>query len=176
MNTKFLRGVFATLLIVALTVPGLAFANGGGKGCSLQGTWFGVTDLGETMPTGWMVTVTGQSNSSGTNNLEYPTFDVTLGGFFPAADRMSTLRGAWERTGGNTFAYTMIGFVVDADGAPVWIAKLSGNITLVANCNYERIAAKLEIFLPGTSPFDGFPFHVIEMPIHYGYRAYVDMP
>jgi len=125
--------------------------------------------------TGWMVTVTGKSSDHGTNNLEYPTFDLTLG-IFPAAVRLSTLRGAWERTGGNTFAYTFMGFAVDEFNLPVWIGKVSGTVTLSADCNFETITATMEVFGPDMDPFEDVPWFTEILDEHYGYRADVDLP
>lgn len=180
MNTKILRGAFATLLVVSLMIPGLAYAGDAGKGCSFQGTWFGVQNPEDARLTGWMVTVAGQSSNGGTNNLEYPGYDTTLGGAFPAAVRLSTLRGAWQRTGGNTFAYTMTGIAVDANNLPVWFGKLSGNITLSSDCATETITGKLDVFVPGMtgyeSPFDGTPVVTAPLPTHYGRRVYLDLP
>lgn len=175
MNTRILKGIFAAVLMLGLAMPGVTYAGDNGKGCSFQGTWFGVVSPEDTTLTGWMVTVAGQSSNRGTNNLEYPTFDPTLGVFMSAV-RVSTLRGAWARVGGNRFVYTMTGMAVDADGVPVWVGKLSGNITLSGDCKSETITATLEVFLPGVSPFDGLPYFTIPLPAHYGYRAYVDLP
>ena len=147
----------------------------GGKGCQFQGTWFGV-DPDTHALTGWMVTVAGQSANQGTNNLEYPGFDASLGMGLPAV-RLSTLRGAWQRVGGNEFDYTMIGMAVAVDGTTVWIGKLSGHITLSADCKTEYITAALEVFLdPSVSPFDGEPTFTVPLDPHYGYRASVDLP
>jgi hypothetical protein len=177
MKTSMVRSTLVGLLMLGLTMPNVASAGFFGWGCSFQGTWFGVTSPEDTTLTGWVVTVTGKSHFHGTNNLEYPTFDATLAGTFPNADRISTLRGAWARTGFNTFAYTMTGIAVATDGiTPVWIGKLNGNITLSADCRSEEITATLEVFAPTASPFDGEPLFPIALPPHYGYRASVDLP
>jgi hypothetical protein len=176
MNTMLIKGIFAALLMLGMAVPSAALADDAGKGCSLLGTWFGVTSPEDTTLTGWMVTVTGQSNNQGTNNLEFPSFDATLSNNFPTAVRASTLRGTWKRVGGNEFEYTMMGIAVDADGLPVWIGKMSGRSTLSSDCSYETVTATMEVFLPGVSPFDGIPYTAVPMPTHYGYRAYVDLP
>ena len=180
MNTRMLKWVFATVLMLGLAMPGVTLAGDDGKGCSFQGTWFGVVSPEDARLTGWMVTVAGQSSNGGTNNLEYPSYDVTLGDNFPTAVRMSTLRGAWRRTGGNTFAYTMTGIAVDADNMPVWFGKLTGNIVLSADCATETITGKLDVFVPGVpgmeSPFDGIPFVTAPLPEHYGRRVYLDKP
>jgi hypothetical protein len=143
-------------------------------GCQLLGTWFGIVSPDNPLLTGWVVSVTGQNSSHGTNNLEYPTFDPTLNGAFSTAARVSTLRGVWERTGGDTFAYSFIGIAVTELNAPVWIGRVSGTIKLSPDCNTELITAGLEIFLPNQSPFVDAPFMVVPMDPHYGQR--VTMP
>jgi len=163
------RHILVGLLVLGLVTPGLALAGGSGKGCSLQGTWFGF-DPGTGALTGWMVTVAGQASNGGTNNLEYPVFDPTLGDNFPTAVRLSTLRGAWERTGGNTFAYSFMGIALDSDNMPVWIGKVSGNIRLSDDCGTEAITAELAVYFPSVSPFDGAPLFTMPLPEHYGYR------
>jgi hypothetical protein len=148
------------------------------KGCQFPGTWFGIASPENPVLTGWVVSVTGQSNSHGTNNLEYPIFDPTLG--IPAlkdAVRISTLRGAWERTGGNTFIYSFMGFGVDKDNKAVWIGRVSGNITLSPDCSTEYITATMEVFAPNVSPFTGAPmFPPVELAPHYGQRMNVTLP
>jgi len=179
MKLKLLRGFALSASLVGAMVSVAASADvDSGKGCQLQGTWFGVDSPETKHLTGWTVSVAGQSSNRGTNILEYPTFDPTLGQVLPAT-RVSALRGAWERTGGNTYAYTMTGIAVNDNQEAIWIGKLSGNIVLSADCNSETITAKLEVFLPayGETPFDGAPVYVpvIQLPTHYGYRAYVDL-
>jgi hypothetical protein len=127
--------------------------------------------------TGWMVTVEGASLFSGTNNLEFPTFDPTLRdpntGYvpFPTADRVSTLRGIWQRTGHNTFAYSFTGFGLQGQ-IPLYIAKVAGTIELSRDCRTEKITATLSVYLPTVSPFTGQPVYPFPQPLpdHYGYR------
>lgn len=168
--------VLMVLGIISFPMTGIAavagtevpeLANGGGvQGCSFQGSWFGYTPAGNAE---WLITVQGQS-SSGTNNLEDTTVDPTLGGMYPNAVRTTTLRGTWERTGSNTFRYSMVGFAVDKNGATVWIAKLSGTNKLINDCNKEYITSTLEVFLPNQNPFVDEAQLVIPLGDHYGYR------
>ena len=137
--------------------------------CQLLGTWFGIASPENPVLTGWMVSVTGQNSSHGTNNLEYPTFDPTLGIGLPAV-RVSTLRGVWQRTGGNTFTYSFMGMGVAADNSPVWIGRVSGNITLSDDCDTEYITATMEVFDAAVSPFEGAPIMAVPLAPHYGKR------
>jgi hypothetical protein len=169
------RHILVGLLMLGLATPGLAFADGKGQGCSFQGTWFGF-DPGTGALTGWMVSVTGQASNAGVNNLEYPNFDPSLG-FLPAT-RISTLRGSWVRTGGNTFDYTMIGLATDSQLNIIWVGKLSGHITLSADCQTETIeGTTLEVFAPDQNPYSGeLMIPVVHLPTHYGFRTSVGFP
>jgi len=181
-------------ILLGFTIPSAAFAGGGGKGCSNLGTWFGVSPFlpDPTSPpvplpappwddlylTGWSVTVTGKSNNKGTNLFEYPNFDATLGGTFSEAVRIGSMRGNWERTGGNTFDYTFMGFAYDMFNMPVYIAKISGEVELIENCRYQKTTAIMAIFLPNMRPFQDEPYPEMVLPLgeFYGYRATVVAP
>ena len=176
MTTGSLRRVLMSVLVLCLAVPSLAVASDGPANCSFQGTWFGVTSPTDLSLTGWIVTVEGKSHDSGTNNLEYPTFNPTLPDekgipTFPTAVRISTLRGAWERLGRSTFAYSFTGFGLDSANLPVYIAKVNGTIELSSDCGTEAITASMSVYYPATvSPFDGAPLFTIPLAKHYGYR------
>ena len=169
---KITRFALVGIIAAVLAAPGAAMA--GGKGCQLQGTWFGVDSLANKFLTGWMVTATGKSADHGTNNLEFPVFDATLNGSFPDAVSLSSMRGAWYRTSGNTFNYSFMGFALDAVNMPVYVGKVSGTVTLSENCTFETITADMYIYLPGMNPFDGPHIAFIDLPDHYGYRFTVD--
>ena len=113
--------ICGVLLSVALgfVIAGITLADGAGKGCSIQGSWFGVVGLGDTRLTGWIITVSGKSANEGENNIEYPNFDPTLGGNFPGAVSLSTSRGVWKCTGDNTFDYRFTGYAIDEFRTPV---------------------------------------------------------
>jgi hypothetical protein len=148
--------------------------------CQFPGTWFGIADPAAPVLTGWVVSVTGFNNSHGTNNLEYPTFDPTLGFLgtpeFGAAKRVSTLRGVWERTGGRTFTYSFMGMAVDENNLPVWIGRVSGDIELSGDCKTEYITAWMDVYLPAVSPFTGAAKYSFPLPPHYGQRYELPAP
>ena len=131
------------------------------NGCTLQGSWMGTGSIK------LLTTYNGLSASSGTIIEELPGFDMTLGGLFPTAVQGTTLRGTWQRTGGNTFVYTQVGYGLDAAGNIVWIGKNSGNKTLSDDCDVMTIESNLEVFLPEVNPFDGVAKYVlpVEPPI-----------
>lgn len=151
------------------------------KSCQLLGTWFGIASPENPVLSGWMVSVTGQNSSHGTNNLEYPTFDPTLGFLgedydFDDAVRVSTLRGVWTRTGGRTFTYSFMGMAVDAANVPVWIGRVSGEIALSSDCNTESITAWMDVHLPSVSPFTGAALYSFPLPPHFGQRYRLGSP
>lgn len=173
----------AVIMMLGLALPGVTQADGNAKGCIFDGTWFGFNP-GTGALTGWVVTVAGQSSKAGTNNLEHSYFDPTLSGLFPSAARLSTLRGAWVRTGGNTFDFTMVGMALDVANQPVWVGKLTGHIIIDEGCMTETIAGtKLEVFASDQNPYTGtkmeLPYGLanpIALPTHFGFRASVDLP
>lgn len=194
MPNNIIRGALLGILLLGFAVPGAALAGGGGKGCSNLGTWFGVAptfppplpgtilpppwEWDETYLAGWSVTVTGKSNNEGTNLFEFPTFDATLMGNIPDAARIGSMRGNWVRTGGNTFDYTFMGFAYRADGMPVYIAKVSGAVDLIQDCQYQKTTALMEVYLPWDNPFadEVEPLMTIPLGEFYGYRAKVVYP
>jgi len=86
------------------------------------------------------------------------------------------MRGNWKRTGGNTFDYTFMGFAFDASGMPVFIGKVSGQVELILDCQYQKTTAVMEVFTPDMNPFDDDPVVTIPLGQFYGYRANVDLP
>lgn len=170
MKTKILRFVISSILVLGLAIPGAAFAGDAGKGCSMQGTWFGVDSLENLQPTGWVVTATGRSDHHGVNVLEFPTFDFTFGGAFSDVVDVSANRGVWRRLSGNRFAYSFSAIAVDANHNLVYTARVGGTSTISDNCMFETITAYLEIFVAGQSMFKDTPYMEFPLEEHYGYR------
>lgn len=169
MRKSIICGVLVSIAL-GFTISGAVLADSAGKGCSIQGTWFGVNDVGDTRFTGWMITVTGKSANEGENNIEYPNFDATLGGNFPNAVSLSSSRGVWKRTGGNTFDYKFTGYAIDEFRMPVYIATVSGVAKTIEDCSYEYITATIDVFLPTMDPFHDDPLFSIPMDPLYAYR------
>jgi hypothetical protein len=197
MRKSTIRSALLGILLLGFAIP--ALADGGAKGCSNLGTWFGVSPFppGQVTPpvippppwdptylSGWSVTVTGKSNKEGTNLFEFPVFDpkFTILGLqdtepFASADRIGNMRGNWKRTGGNTFDYTFMGFAYTDANMPAYIAKISGQVVLIEDCQYQYTTAVMEVFWPNMNPFDEYlmPEYVIPLGAFYGYRAKVDV-
>jgi len=161
-------------MIASLILACLAFALGPAvvlaktESCLFQGSWYGTNASGIY----WMSMAHGQSASSGTYVLQTIGFDVTLGGIWPTAVSATPLRGSWERVDDRTFAVTVIGFVLDADEKPVWIAKMSGYDTLTGDCNTMLIGGGLglQVFAATSNPFEDEPLFIIPLQPHQGYR------
>lgn len=178
---KGLMSLLLSSLILILAVPALA-SEGPKDGCKLLGSWLGYSTA--TGDAWWMSTISGQNASAGTVVLEVPGFDVTFPvgdppiQIFPNAVKMTDLKGTWERTGGNTFAYTVLGIVVDENGVTQYIAKLSGTETVFEGCDTMFLEhTTLQLFLPAANPFADDPLiGPVPFPDHYGYRMKVDLP
>ena len=177
MKKHYLFYILAFLVFWMASVVAVSAAS---KGCNLQGSWLGFDPLGPS----WTAVVHGQSPSSGTNEFDYPFVLPKFPQFFPPADPeylfpyavgMTPLRGAWERTGSNTFDYTMIGYGYDEDRIPMWAGKMSGTITLNEDCKSGDFGAVIEIFVcPACNPFTDDPYTAIEWPTTTGYRVVVE--
>jgi hypothetical protein len=165
---------FFTLFTLILLFMAPAQVTAGNKGgCKLNGSWIGYNDSGAW----WMASPTGYNAREGTTVLDVPGFDFTLEGAFPVVNS-SQLRGVWKRTGGNTFAYTVIGFGVNSDGEALYISKLTGTETIMENCDVMFLEqTTLQIYAPEADPFSDDPIlDPIEFPDHYGFRMHVDLP
>jgi hypothetical protein len=163
---KCLAVVIALSTALALTA---AAADGG---CKLQGSWIGV-EGGELL-----VAYEGQS-SSGTLNEELPVLDLSLFEFYcpgTGALRISSLKGLWARTGGNTFIYTQVGYVVDEGNHVVCIMKNSGKKTLSDGCNFMTVDSTLELFYADQNPFEDDSFFATPLAPIYAYRMRIDPP
>jgi hypothetical protein len=189
MRTGIIRGALLGILLLGFSIPGMALADDDKddkRGCSNKGTWFGVAAPGDTRLAGFAGTVMGKSEKMGTNTFEFPVFDPSFSNVpdlglsnippFASAVSIGSLRGDWKRVAKNRFAYTFMGFAFDEFGMPVYIAKVSGHVEIINDCQYQYITATMEVFLPGVSPFDGEPDFVIPLGEFYSYRASVDLP
>ena len=172
MTRTALRLGFLTILLASFGVAGVATAGGGGNDCSPIGTWL-QADPDTHVLGGFLSTFEGQSNAGGTVTIENPGFGITWFGMFPDAVKGSTDRGAWKRTGGKTFKYSVIGTAVDSNGAIVWIRKISGMATILDDCKTTKITAVMAIYLPGDNPFEGAPLYEFDFGDLYGYRVTV---
>jgi hypothetical protein len=153
---------YCVTIVLTLAAASVLLATTVHAGCDFSGTWISfmsIEGFGD-IPT-WMSTGTGQSASSGVMDLEIPDLDVTGNGNFPAAVMLSHYKGVWERTSGNTTAYTMVAYAVDATGGPVYISKIRGTATYTENCNTATVTTFEDIFVVGDpscdNPFEDEP-------------------
>lgn len=174
-GSYFIGTAVVLVLIGLLSFPATVVAAGSDlanrQGCSLIGGWFGYNVAGDMAE--WIVIAQGATNSSGTITLDDKYFDATLGGAFPVVEG-TDLRGTWERTNGNTFRLAMIGYALNADHVTLYIAKMSGTITIIDNCNKEYLDLRIDYFAPDANPFVDEPFYGFDLPYHDGYRMRLD--
>lgn len=170
------KGSYIVGTAIALIFTGLiAFPTQGlaaEPSCSYIGSWYGYTQDGSTIE--WTINVNGQSQASGTNNLDDLVFDPKLGGAFPNAVKMTPLKGVWNKTGDKTFAITMLGYAVDGNGGVQYYSKMSGTVTILDDCNKDYLELTMEFFLPNQNPFGDTAYYAVNLPNHYGYRMRVD--
>jgi hypothetical protein len=184
MRSDIIKGALLGILLLGFTVSGMALAEDDNRGCSNLGTWFGVFAPGDTRLSGYSVTVMGNSELMGTNHFEFPNFDPSFQGVpelqdqepFASAKYIGSMRGNWKRIGKNRFAYTFMGFAFDEFDIPVYIGKVSGETEIFGSCEYERVTAVMEVYLPWVSPFNGEWIAQIPLGEFYGYRAKVELP
>jgi len=166
---KFLIRLVLATSILMLAAPVIA-GDKSGTGCKVLGSWMGYDESGSAW---WMSTADGQNASHGTLNLEVPGSVV----FFPGATSVTELRGVWEKTGENTFEWTVIGFPYDATAATVVLARLSGRNIINEGCDSEIVQnVVMEVFLPDADLNSDNPFSVSYFPDHLGYRIKLSSP
>lgn len=139
MKKNLLTGLALGMLIAAST---MAVARQNDGGCNPQGSWMSIYDA-DIPP--WVGSINGQSSSSGTDELEAPSFIFYPG--LPPAVGMTHMRGPWNRTGGNTFDYTMIGYAYGAGGIPIYVTRMNGTKTLSEECNTMEVTVAINFFL-----------------------------
>ena len=166
MKKHCLLVLFACIAFLTASVTVVSAAD---KGCNLLGTWISYENG---VPT-WVASVHGLSASSGTNILEYPAaFPWAV---FPEAMGMTPFRGAWVRTGGNTFDYTFLATAYGDYGVPIGMVRIDGDITLGPDCNTGIFAAIGYVYPCAIDCSDPYGDTSIVMPIDpsTGYRVMV---
>jgi hypothetical protein len=131
--------------IVIVLMMGSEFGLAHSNNCGRPGAWFGTADSGIT----WMgIDTWGASATVGELALDWVMIDPTLGGFFPAAVRVTGAKGAWEKVNQSKYKYTWVAYGLDATGQQVYVARTSGFATM-AGCAQVNITYTLELFAPG---------------------------
>jgi len=168
------------LLAILLAFPAIAFSDKNGDSCQYIGSWLGYDSSGEIA---WTSQANGMSSSKGTILLELPGFDITFGGLFDVINQTSNLKGAWKRTGGNTFIYAGVGFAYNSDGETVWAARLTGEATVVGECDVLALENTWLSIYAVNYDTDPIPIWTRDPDIgplpfapHEGYRVKVDLP
>lgn len=169
---KFSIRLFLATLILMFAAP--VFAGNGNMGdCKLLGSWIGYQ--GEDGPAWWLSTADGQNASRGTLNLEVPGSLMFFVG--DGAVAVTELKGAWEKTGENTYDWTVVGFPFLADTTTLLIAKLSGVDTISEDCNTIAVTnVVMELFYATDDINVVDPFFADNFPDHDGHRISVNLP
>jgi len=145
-----------------------------GGQCQLQGSWMGYDAAGKAY---FVATHSGTTSKSGTSMLEVPGFDLTLGGMFSTATKVSVVRGVWEKTGNRTFGWTGVGLIVDSDGNTLYLLKVAAVNTFDSDCDTVLIVSNTtEMFMPFENPFEDTPFYIHYGNPHTAMRMKVDPP
>ena len=156
---------FFAAAVLALCISTTAAAK---EGCSLVGSWMTMnldTDYSQ-----WMATINGQGHA-GTGEVEVPKWPEALP---PGAVAWTTLRGVWQRTGPNTFAFTLIGWLVDASGTPLYVARNSGTEILSEDCTVLTVVSTMEILTEAMEPIPGVD--PVNVPVMIAQRIVVQPP
>lgn len=138
-----------TLLLIVIVgvswLPTTALADSGSaQGCGIVGAWFGEGSAGFS----WMATMTqGELGNVGQLNLEWVIMDPTLGGFFPAAVRVTNATGVWRKKGNHQIHYTWVAYGLAADGSVAYTARMSGT-GLAEDCDHWSMDSTMELWLP----------------------------
>ena len=162
---------YLTLLLTAVfAFPLNAFGN---DSCQYIGSWFGY-NADESVS--WTSQAVGSNASGGTMMLELTGFDITFDGLFDVTSA-GILKGAWERTAGNTFSYAGMSFATDADGDAVYAVRLAGDVQVVGHCDVLRVQhtwMSIYILDPESDPVPVWQREPdvgpLPFPPHNGYR------
>ena len=146
----------AIMLLLAFTAaPASAESS-----CKLQGSWIGETG-GQIA---FIATYHGQSSSSGTSDLEFPSF---------ALAGITSVRGVWEKNGSDNFVYSIVGYMYDQSGAVTSIAKNSGTKVMSKDCNTIEVHSTTKYYAPNDYMFQN-PLATVIEPVEHEYRIMVD--
>jgi hypothetical protein len=164
-----LSGLFFCAALVLSTFPAVAYSHSGD--CKASGSWYGYDESGSIW---WTSTIDGQSASRGTMTLE----DPGSVNFFDGAYAITELKGQWEKTAGNTYDWTVVGFPYDETAASLVIVKVSGTNIVGEDCDTVLITnIVMEVFPPFANIYTDDPVAVDDsFPDHPGFRIKVDLP
>lgn len=179
---KHLMCLSTVLLLLAAPLAVVAGPDGpeGPKGdgvpdceCKMLGSWMGYDLDGNGW---WLSSAHGQNASHGTMALE----PLHAGQYFPPELEIvggTELKGAWQRTGRYTYDWVVIGFMLNAEGANVAIARLSGWSEIGEDCNTMMVNDMVvERFLPNADLATDVPEQVLPFPPFPGLRISAELP
>ncbi len=146
---RIILGAVTILSISALVILPLWHIDAAaGNGCKLQGTWIGESPYplpdNPDFKLRFLATYHGEGDNEGTDVAEWANLPTAPG------TSVTSSRGNWEKSGPNTYKYTMMGFLVDsATGTVLSVSRNSGTKTLV-DCNTMVVTCAVEYLDPET--------------------------
>jgi hypothetical protein len=103
------------------------------------------------------------TEGTGIIDATFVGLDLTFGGWFENAVRDTGLRGTWVRTGGRTFAGTLLSIAADAAGVTQYTAKVTGEYTMAEDCSQFHLSGVVGIYMPEMNPLTDSP--IAEFPL-----------
>jgi hypothetical protein len=148
-----------SLAVCALLVGGTATVEaGGGHGrvCRPDGPWAGPEFYYSGLGLDFAATVIYTSTSfwGGTVTQEWVARWAEWGPITHGIDDGAggtQMTGVWKRTGKRTLQYTVVGYALDALGAPVGKTVNSGKVTLSRDCKTLEAVSESDFYVPGPS-------------------------
>ncbi len=129
--------------------------------CTANGAWYG----GETGEDGvfritYVVNYIPGDTDTGSFVLDVPGLPLSA---FPPAARASMARGFWNRVSATEFTWVALVVTTTAEGAPAYVLKLRGPVTLARPCTEMTIGTFVDVYLPEMNPFEDDPLQTIPM-------------
>ena len=163
---KYLARIFIVTVLVTFSFASYAGNKMTGN-CQLFGSWIGYDETGAAW---WTTKVDGHSSARGTLVLQVPQ-SVT---FYPGATDATQARGVWERTGGNTFDWTVVSIAFDETFTTLYQARVSGKDTIGDDCDTLYVSdIVMELFDADADLNSDDPIGMMLFPDHPGHRIKV---
>ena len=135
-------------VMLGLAAPAAVAQNAAPDGCGMAGTW-----KGSTGGTSFLATYADtKGTTAGTADLDL-WGDVTSGGAFSSAVRMTSGRGSWTRVSAGIFDYHFLAVGLDAAGTPVYQLKVAGRKSMASDCASQTFSVTIALYAPWQDPF-----------------------
>ncbi len=141
---KILQVLFGVIVIAWIPLCASSYQDAEGS-YSAEGAWLcysTINGLGRTLY--WMDNYTSDSNRPGVSGTVLCTLPIPLPGMTQSG------HGTWIRVGKNTFAFTVLRLLTDANGDAIGTAKFWGSVTVDADDHLSGTMKSQNYFLNGT--------------------------